>query len=168
MINPSALRLQLPSSLKVHTVFHMSQVKPVAISALSPPAPTPPPPRTLESGDLVWEVSRILAVRRHGRGFHYLMEWVGYGPEDRSWVPRSYLADPRLLRDFYRENPRAIRRSPGVSRREGGPVVDLPIAMPPTQVSSMRPRAGDTSPLITPDSLQLRRSSRWLQSSSGT
>ena len=94
VINPSALRLQLPPSLKVHPVFHVSQVKPVAISALSPHAPTPPPPRTLESGDLVWEVSRILAIRRRGWGFHYLVDWVGYGPEHRSWVPRSYFADP--------------------------------------------------------------------------
>ena len=122
VINPSALRLTLPPSLKVHPVFHVSQVKPVATSGLSPPAPTPPPPRTLEGGDLVWDVNRILAVRRRGRGFHYLLDWVGYGPEDRTWVPRSYLADPALLEEFYRANPSAIGRSPGVSRREGGPV----------------------------------------------
>ena len=100
VINPSALCLQLPPSLKVHPVFHMSQVKPVAVSALSPPAPTPPPR----------EVSRI----------HYLVDWVGYGPEDRSWVPRSYLADPSLLEDFYRANPQVVGQSPGVSRRDGG------------------------------------------------
>ena len=47
IINPSALRLQLPSSLKVHPVFHVSQVKPVADSNLSPPTPAPPPPAPL-------------------------------------------------------------------------------------------------------------------------
>ena len=102
VINPAALRLLLPPSLKVHPVFHVSQVKPVAIS--------------LESGDLVWEVSRILAVRRRGRGFQYLVDWVGYGPEDQSWVLWSYLADPGLLGDFYRRNPQAVGRSPGVGR----------------------------------------------------
>ena len=79
MINLSALRLLFPPSLKVHPVFHVSQVKPVATSALSPPAPTPPPPRVLKGGDLVWEVSRILAARHRGRGFQYLVDWVGYG-----------------------------------------------------------------------------------------
>ena len=130
VVNPSALRLQLPSSLKIHPVFHVSQVKPVATSALSPPAPSPPPPHVLEGGDLVWEVNRILAVRRRGRGFQYLVDWVGYGPEDRSWIPRSYLADPGLLETFYREHPQAVGRSPGVSRREGGTVVNQQAATP--------------------------------------
>ena len=52
VINPSALRLLLPPSLKVHSVFHVSQVKSVATSALFPPAPTPPPPRILEEDPL--------------------------------------------------------------------------------------------------------------------
>ena len=47
VVNPTALRLLLLPSLKVHPVFHVSQVKPVATSALSPPAPTPLPPRSL-------------------------------------------------------------------------------------------------------------------------
>ena len=122
VLNPAAVRLCLPASLKIHPVFHVSQLKPVASSPLSPPALAPPPPRVLKGGDMVWEVNEILAVRRRGRGFQFLVDWVGYGPEDRCWVPRSYLADPALLRDFYRRNPRAVGRSPGVSRREGGPV----------------------------------------------
>ena len=105
----------------------------MADSDLSPPAPAPPPPRTLESGDMAWEVNRILVVRRLRRGFHYLVDWVGYGPEDHTWVPRSYLADPLLLRDFYRANPQAIGQSPGVSRREGGPVAGAPLTTPPDQ-----------------------------------
>ena len=93
VINPSALRLLLPPSLKVHPVFHVSQVKPIATSTLSPPALTPP----LEGGNLVWEVSRILVVRCRRRGFQYLVDWVGYGPEDRSWVPTVIPRQPRLV-----------------------------------------------------------------------
>ena len=116
IINPVAVRLALPPSLKVYPVFHVSQIKPVETCPLSQPPPAPPPPRTLDGGDLVWEVNKILDVRRQGRGFKYLVDWVGYGPEDRSWVPRSYLADPSLLTDFYRDNPGAIGRSSGASR----------------------------------------------------
>ena len=54
IVNPAAVRLSLPASLRVHPVFHVSQVKPVLSSPLVPPAPAPPPPRVLEDGDLVW------------------------------------------------------------------------------------------------------------------
>ena len=167
VINPSALRLLLPPpplrSLKVH----VSQVKPVATSALSPPAPTPPPPRVLEGGDLVWEVSWILAVHRRGRGFQYLVDWVGYGPEDRSWVPRSYLANPGLLEVFYSEHPRVVGRLPGVSRREGGTVVSQQTATPTLSVSSTEARA-DTEPSISANADQLNAIPRRLQRHSKT
>ena len=143
VINPSALRLTLPPSLKIHPVFHVSQVKPVATSDLSPLAHAPSPLRTFEGGDLVWEVNRILAVRRHGQGFHYLVDWVGYGPEDRTWVPHSYFAEPALLEEFYKANPRAIGRLPGVSRREGGPVAGAAMATPPTQPARSKNCAGE-------------------------
>ena len=120
VINPSSVRLDLPPSLKIHPVFHVSQVKPVEVSSLSPPAKTPPPPRVLSSGDMVWDVNEIVSVRRRGRGVQYLVDWVGYGLEDRSWVPSSYLADPALLADFYRRHPGAIGRSPGVLPSGGG------------------------------------------------
>ena len=136
-------------------MFHVSQVKPVATSALSPPAPTPPPPRVLEGGDLVWEVSRILAVRRRGRGFQYLVDGVGYGPEDRSWIPRSYLTDPGLLEAFYKEHPQAVGRSPGVSRREGGTFVNQQAATPTLPNSSTEARA-DAAPAISTYADQLR------------
>lgn len=48
MVNPAAVRLGLPVSLKVHPTFHVSQVKPVLESELSPPSTPPPPPRTID------------------------------------------------------------------------------------------------------------------------
>ena len=60
LVGPAAVRLDLPASLKVHPVFHVSQVKPALSSPLSPADPDPPPPRVLESGDQVWSVRRLL------------------------------------------------------------------------------------------------------------
>ena len=67
------------------------------------------------------------------------MVWGGYGPEDRTWVPRSYFVDP-VLEFFYQANPLAIGWSPGVSRREGGPVAGAPVATPTDQVPSTSSR----------------------------
>lgn len=120
LVGNAAVRLTLPASLKIHPVFHVSQVKPVLSSPLSPPTPAPPPPTVLDNGDPVWTVRKLLGVRRRGRGFQYLVDWEGYGPEDRSWIPSSYIADPSLLDDFYRANPGAPGCLSGASRRGGG------------------------------------------------
>ena len=104
IINPTAIKLKLPSSLRVHPTFHVSLLKPVSSSPLCPPAEPPPPPRIIDNHP-AFTVRRILDVRRRGRGFRFLVDWEGYGPEERSWVPRSFFLDASLIRDFYREHP---------------------------------------------------------------
>ena len=139
IINPVSVKLTLPASMHIHPVFHVSQIKPVTVSPLTAPAPVPPPPQVLGDGDLAWEVEKVLDVRRYGRGFQYLVDWVGYKPEDRSWVPRSYFADGTALAEFYRDNPSAIGRPPGVGRKGGGTVAPRAVLAPPPAAAN-RPR----------------------------
>ncbi|KAI3358633.1 hypothetical protein L3Q82_015049 [Scortum barcoo] len=96
IINPVSVKLQLPRSLRVHPSFH---VKP------------PPPPKLIDGGP-VYAVKKLLAVRKRGRGHQFLVDWTGYGPEERSWVPASFIVDRTLINDFYKRHP----EQPGPSR----------------------------------------------------
>jgi ''chromo'' (CHRromatin Organisation MOdifier) domain. len=44
-----------------------------------------------------YTIEKIIDERRHGRGFQYLVRWVGYGPEEDCWLPRQELEDCQAL-----------------------------------------------------------------------
>ncbi|KAI2662624.1 Retrotransposon-like protein 1 [Labeo rohita] len=104
IISPVAVRLKLPPVYRrIHPVFHVSKIKPVFFARINPPVPVPPPPRLVD-GETTYSVNRILDSRRRGRGYQYLVDWEGYGPEERSWVPARDILDHSLIDDYNQQS----------------------------------------------------------------
>ncbi|KAK3543083.1 hypothetical protein QTP70_010570 [Hemibagrus guttatus] len=135
-INPVSYKLQLPPEYRIHPTFHVSLLKPHHPSVS--PSTEPPPPLLLDDG-AAYGVREILDSRCRGGQLEYLVDWEGYGPEERSWVPRNDILDPNLLETFHSEHPnrpapRGRGRPPrrwgprpsGADRGEGGTVTDMP------------------------------------------
>ncbi|XP_061903997.1 uncharacterized protein LOC133650596 [Entelurus aequoreus] len=128
VIGPSAVRLRLPRSLRVYPTFHVSRVKPVKVSPLVPATTSPPPPEMIEGGP-VYKVKKLLAVRSRGRGRQYLVDWEGYGPEERQWVPSLHIVDSTLIEDFHKDHPGQPGPS-GVGPKGRGTVTPRSRALP--------------------------------------
>ncbi|KAL0167181.1 hypothetical protein M9458_039025 [Cirrhinus mrigala] len=105
-INDVTFQLQLPPRYRIHPTFHVSLLKPCYPSATEQPGAEvePPPPEILEPPS-IYTVHEILGSRRRGGRLEYLVDWEGYGPEERSWVSRDDILDPTLLSDFHRDHP---------------------------------------------------------------
>ncbi|XP_073719444.1 uncharacterized protein [Misgurnus anguillicaudatus] len=139
VINPVTVRLRLPPALgRVHPVFHVSKLKPVYFSHLNPvpSAPTPPTPQLID-GAPVYSVKSLLDVRRRGRGFQYLVDWEGYGPEERCWVPARDILDPGLIEDLRRRRGEPPHGPPG-GGRGGGVLFPAQLSVFPIGVASVK------------------------------
>jgi len=98
VVNANAYTLALPPQLQaLHPTFNIDKLKRYRDGrALFPSRPQqhhrPPPVADADSnGDAEWEVERITASRRRGRGTEFLVAWKGYPPEENTWEPRSAL-----------------------------------------------------------------------------
>jgi Chromo (CHRromatin Organisation MOdifier) domain len=92
--------LELPNNPNTYPTYHASELKnfvandPVLFPGREQSQPLPV---LTEDGLEEFLVQEILDSRRRGRGWQYLVRWVGYSAEHDRWLSRSALEDCEAL-----------------------------------------------------------------------
>ncbi len=126
-ITPVSFRLALPAHYRISPTFHVSLLKPAGgprgEEVQDEAGDQRAPPIIVDSQE-AYQVREILDSRRRGRFLQYLIDWEGYGPDERSWVNAEDILDPSLTTDYHRDHPdRPAPRPRGRPRRRLPPRV---------------------------------------------
>ena len=106
VLSPVAYELDLPATMRIHPVFHISKLKLLkprdlvsfpASAAADPNQVSRPPPELInEDGEEEWEVEKIVNRRtikqkNNRQRVEYLVSWKGYPEWEMTWEPASHL-----------------------------------------------------------------------------
>ena len=100
-------RLQLPKSMqKMYDVFHVSLLEKYHPNQIDQRQLLEPPPIIIDNEE-EYEVEKILDSRVKRNQIEYLIDWKGYGIDERCWVNSKEINAKELIEEFHRENPNA-------------------------------------------------------------
>jgi hypothetical protein len=89
VISPTAVRLTLPASWRIHNTFHVSLIEPYRAGIQAPPDPD----QVLREADPIesedYEVEEVMDAAVVGEGVKYLVKWQGW-PQRRHWTWEPY------------------------------------------------------------------------------
>ena len=102
--------LKLPSTWKIHNVFHASLLTPYKETTTNGQQ-YQEPALDLVDGQPEWEVERILGARKRHNQLQYLVRWKGFSEAHDSWEPLTHINANQRIREFYQNNPLAVRTS---------------------------------------------------------
>lgn len=130
VVSAVAYELELPSSMRIHPVFHVSKLKLYRDGKDAFPTrqqdqfERPPPEFVDEEGEEEWAVERILQKRTRAMGkkqksIEYLVRWKGYPEWEATWEPAAHLiphANEAIHEFEERARQRSRRPSPSMAR----------------------------------------------------
>ena len=104
VLGPVTFQLALPSTWKIHPVFHAALLTPYRTTKEHGPDYTRPPPIPTPDQDdesEEWEVESILNHRTRRNKKEFLIAWKGWPTSENSWEPESHLRNAQyLLRNY--------------------------------------------------------------------
>ena len=95
LVSDVSVKLDLPATIRLHPVVHVSQIKPYVVDPRWQERNKPPPPLIDDNGQVSYIVERILHHRKIYRGknkqpsYKYLVQWAGYPLWESTWEPES-------------------------------------------------------------------------------
>jgi hypothetical protein len=104
-IGRSAYKLELPTKMKIHPIFHVSLLEPVYENSIPRRTQSPPPPIKINQ-EYEHEVEQIIDSRIKYKKIQYLIDWKGYDQSHRTWEPEENLSNSqRLIKEFHLKYP---------------------------------------------------------------
>jgi hypothetical protein len=90
VISTHAYRLKLLNQWRIHPVFHAALLTPYRETETHGKNYLRPPPDLIE-GEQEHKVEAIVAHKKQGQRFKYLIKWLGYPTSENTWEPESNL-----------------------------------------------------------------------------
>ena len=104
VISPLSYQLKLPVQWKIHPTFHATTLLSWYWETnVHGPKYLPPLPDLID-GQEEHEVEVLLAHKRHGKGYVFLVKWVGYPSLENSWEPEKNLSNAKQLLQTYKKS----------------------------------------------------------------
>jgi hypothetical protein len=115
VISHVAYELQLPRTLKIHPVFHVSLLKQYVEDPINT-VPAPPEPIINEEGYEEFHVQEVLKHRirlvKGSAKLEFLVRWTGYDPEYDEWRPLDEVDETVAYDDYATEMRRQLGEWP--------------------------------------------------------
>jgi hypothetical protein len=107
-VGSRAYKLDLPPSVKIHSVFHISLLE--LAQPRNEPIPghlQPPPPPIIIDDEEEWEVEEIVDSRYHQNQLQYRVKWTGFHDQDKTWYPaENFDNSSGAVQQFHNKYPR--------------------------------------------------------------
>jgi hypothetical protein len=122
-VTPYAYELELPASIRIHRVQHVSLLDPVVEDPLEQQVVLPPPPVEVD-GEQEYQVSSVEDRWVYRSQLQNLIRWMGY--DSLMWESVKFVDGLRAVDEFhprYPEKPGPLENALGGPRPEGGDTV---------------------------------------------
>jgi hypothetical protein len=108
VLSKTTYELDLPESMKVHPVFHVSLLRPVKENKIEGRKQGNPPAVVVE-GEEEFEVEKIVRARRRKGRLEWEVKWKDYDEDENTWEPWENLKHSKESIDyFYKRRSKAV------------------------------------------------------------